>query len=783
MSFKWFLGVLALVITQWGCGLRIFESPAPQEPVRLEALDREFDLHAQLKAFAQGRISEEELDEAFDYLDEILLGFVARVRGASRGQLLADEVRGFVHRFILRERALPLSLMTELMELKVFLVGGDQRSISHEDFKKLRLLLRRVQVEAQRMRPFMGFFVGFDPSAEMAAPARQALEVSAVQLAEILSEGERVFYFDHLERLIVELRQFVGWEKAFPSSRQPEDWVMFVRLFAEMMGAGDRNSIQPQSWPQLTRRAVETYGLWIRYQYDLVGPNVFYGPGLEALTLLVEDGLRLAHGIVRSQPDLVIEYDRLAEVFSVLEKLRLLPAQVTAESLDKVTREMVSKVFGDRNLSPSQRSRTSIGISGYELHRIGAEFSRWSVVQSYLDRMFSEGEVEGAADFSVMSPLDQLSSGRMEPEGAVDLAIQEFRELIGQMRPLFSSKLGRIFLVEEVHFEKHSVAHGFFNLSAVNLLQSLLRLMFRGYSEDFERARTLAGLTENEMQNFYTDFRPLGIDLRVMDPRSVDSGRRSFFEANMFTYSGRGIADPSRVSEAENLLEMTVAIEFLSLLFSGGLMAHSLYQDLHRACRPPGARFVPIDVFGEEMLNRDCVSRNLLRILIPHVNNMPGLQNYLQEELTRDQGQQFAEILIAAGVYHLSPQHLIERAEINTMSMVLHYSEVIFTRFNLDGGSHLTHSEILEAFPNFSGFVKKLAADMCVTLSDQRAQTVYLYILNFAEIPKFDATTLRRIAMMRWPWWSMSMDRMQVVKVFGEMIRSTGATDALCETP
>ncbi len=761
-----------------GCGVRIFEPPPQPLVVQLEDMAEDLDLHGKLKAFAQGQIAEEELEVLFDHLDSRLVAFAQRVRGEQERSYWAQELRGFVHRYFLRDRSLSDSLLSEVMRLKVFFVGGELDRLTHEELDSLRGLLGELKQEAQRMRPFMGFFLGSDVAVDR-EEARRALKASAQSLGQILGRGSQSFYFDHLVTLMEELRAFAGWNEIFSESRQPQDWVEFLRLFKELNLGESRNLVAPEEWTPFLGSAADWYGLWLRYQYDLVGPSMFYGEGFAALVSLIDDGMLLAHQAVKNQRALRVEYERLNEVFVVLENLRLLPGQVTAQALDQVTRSLVGKMFGDMSLSPQERAQASLGIGHFELHQMGAEFYRWALIQHHLDIQFSQ-RVQGQRE---RSPLDQLSGFVETTEDQVDLAVHEFRQMVQEMRPLFSSKLGRIFLVEEVHFERHSVAHGFFNLSAMNFLKALIRQMFRGYSEDLERALALGGITEDELQDFYTDFRPLGIDLRVMDPRSADSGRRSFIEASLFTYSGQGVSAPTSAngqSRHPDILEMETAIEFLSLLFSGGLLAHSLYEGVLELCQPLGPRFVQKDVFGGDMINRDCFTRHLLDVLLPLIGNMPGMQNYLEEELTRDEGREFVRMLVAAGIYSESPQHLVERSEVNTMAMILHYSEAIFTRYNLDGDLVLNHEEILQALPVFSGFIKRLAADMCYDLNEARTRTVFFYILRFAEIPKFDPVSLARLAMMRWPWWSLELDRMQVVRVFGEIIRTSGQATGGC---
>jgi hypothetical protein len=185
----------------------------------------------------------------------------------------------------------------------------------------------------------------------------------------------------------------------------------------------------------------------------------------------------------------------------------------------------------------------------------------------------------------------------------------DFLSLRSNMRPLFPEGSFRAFLVRKADLGLYNLRHSFNNLSMMNLWRSAASLLFRGYAESAgSRVGWDSGITQKELEQFYADFRELGIDLKLVDARNPNMGGRDFISANLFTYSGDGLAPDPRSPLGR--LRMVEAMELFSFMFSGGRMAEDIYRELSAVC-PNGAP----DPYGRPTLSRACALEHLPNLL------------------------------------------------------------------------------------------------------------------------------------------------------------------------
>ena len=99
------------------------------------------------------------------------------------------------------------------------------------------------------------------------------------------------------------------------------------------------------------------------------------------------------------------------------------------------------------------------------------------------------------------------------------------------------------------------------SLSLYNIYFMMSRLLHTGYNLQFVNALKDSQLDSQSIYQWYEEFKDLGIAIKAFDPRSTNSGKRSFLEANLFTFQGNG----------DNQLNFYETFEFISLIFSSGL--------------------------------------------------------------------------------------------------------------------------------------------------------------------------------------------------------------------
>src|SRR5690606_37683917 len=129
-----------------------------------------------------------------------------------------------------------------------------------------------------------------------------------------------------------------------------------------------------------------------------------------------------------------------------------------------------------------------------------------------------------------------------------------------------------------------------------------------------------------ETQKLYEAIQSVGIDLKIMDPRSRDAGKRSFIEGNLFTYQGNGINERSALDGRKHLLVFEESMELVAFLFSGGSLADKIYNDLAVGDRKAGVMPLcnrgGVGIHGNPRVQRSCVKKHFMDLLRVHAHNM-----------------------------------------------------------------------------------------------------------------------------------------------------------------
>lgn len=768
----------AIVATTSGCQLQVGEAPLRETNLSVggagECLGEVGEV---VSEFFRAELKDAEVSQFMDCLIESVELFGMHTRGAHEEYQTSQEVRNFLHRYFLQEKPLSDEFLARIMDLKQAFVGGSADRITPEELKSLQHFLKDFKKSVVQLNPHMSHInwdVGFrdrDKSAKNWGQARLALREALMQVGRSIGHnGGGAYNLQNLESLLWEFRKYVEWEEVFTNTRPAYAWSDFVQHFKTLTTGSSDKTLEAREWEPLLVAAADWYSLWLRYLYQVRNQDLFYGKGRVNLAESVHQLLDLTNMAVDAQPEKVINYQDMNLLAERLSHLRFLPENIRLESIEGILPHILGRIFGDLHVHPEQRSAP--GLNRFAMAQAASEFERFIEIQKYLDGVFSpEASGRGYVDWQTgrMGPMETLNTAVRTALQTKDIYFRDIHRITQKVRPLFRSGESRVFLVEEEFLNRHNVIHGFYNLSMMNIARAVMNLLTRGYSSYINRIWTMdAGISEDEMQKFYEHFRPLGIDLKLMDPRSYGSGRRSFMEANLFTYQAQGWSQPNG-STQNPLMSFEQGMEYFSFIWSGGQLAGNLYREMLNVCRTG-----PEDVLGQLMLDRPCVREQLLLQLQGQIANMPEMQGFLSQIPVEDRDE-FIDVLIET-VYH--PQHShpdwIEKGEIDSIAMILHYSEAIMTRYNVNHDNILDKDEVMAAFPVFEGLIRKLAEKtLCRPVSDWLVKAIFSYTVKYAEVPSGSLEEMSRMTWFSTVGWSFELDRLGVTKVFSAIVRKT----------
>jgi hypothetical protein len=206
-----------------------------------------------------------------------------------------------------------------------------------------------------------------------------------------------------------------------------------------------------------------------------------------------------------------------------------------------------------------------------------------------------------------------------------------------------------------------------------------------------------AALEEQGFVQWYSEFKAFGIEAKIFDPRSKNSGASNLISANLFTRSGNG----------DNKMNFRESNQFLGILFSGG---GKVYGEMAKGFAKANCNLPEKDVFGNNWNKEACAYNDLRKNYKHYFSNLPYLVHNLNV-LNKNEAdfKEFYDSLMLVARNVATTKGSLETADIRTLSTLIHYMESIFSAYDFDRNYKLSESEIKSAYPKFKNFAEQFA--------------------------------------------------------------------------
>ncbi|MBX2986898.1 MAG: hypothetical protein KF802_03285 [Bdellovibrionaceae bacterium] len=675
---------------------------------RLKCLDQ---MPVLLRDFSVGDAKEDQIRANLGCMREAFQYFRERTVGSLPEAYTAADLRKFFRKYFVKQTEITPQFSEGFMRLKKALIGGSDRYITKPELDRIVDILRVVEDETVKMAPHMKVLLGDKKS----APGPERLQESVEQVRKTLKillnqvELSRSDYsFADLQEMFTALSQFV--EEATgprpapaPVSRlalknnggidQIRSWLPLLKT-VKVVFFGERANLQGQrEWYDAINTVVDLYDLVLRYHYFLQGSRYDTPRDLKIALDFADRILRLletSHQINRTGR---LPFTALDQLIDEVYARKIVDLPASAEVLKPMYRRIVLGM-----LDPVRRgdSRGADAIERVHLLSLRREFNIFRLNQFFADWSFSAGarqldpesRLRVARQFPAADVAKRLTADPGEAEALV-AAWAKFKDLLLKSRPVAFNEKGRISILTNTK-DLRWTWHG---LTRFNVMHFLVRGFMLGYGD--HRDPVLAHCSEKDMIRWYADFQDFGIAIRAFDPRSGNSGARSFKEASFFTFSGNG----------DDRISMDEMFEFVSMLVSGGLnTVNSVTASLHDLSCEVAQR----DIFDLPMLNEACFKRELRGHFGDDFDNLPGLVKYVSR-LNDQEWNSFYNDWISTARTSSPDSGLIETADLRTGVMILHYVEALFTIYDTDRDERLSVAEVEAAAPRFMNLLRQVS--------------------------------------------------------------------------
>ncbi|XGC79632.1 hypothetical protein ACES2L_09865 [Bdellovibrio bacteriovorus] len=742
----------ALVLISVGCSE--FLNGKKAEPEVIEFSDTRFKclqvLPAQLKRYSIGEARAEEVLEGFNCMSDALRYFNKRTFGSIDGGYTVEEMRRFFGKYFLKQNNVTPEFAAELMKIKRALLGGSVAYITKDEITRLIDILNAVRDEAVVLAPHMKVILLGSKKGELPwekiSAATEQLRVSLQKLLERTQIAKSDYSFEDGKKALAGFGEFIRGEEPFAPYERYSDWVGVVEAVKNVLMGQHAQFTGLYQWSDSLNTLISLYELALKYHYSLSDLKFDNKEKLSQVSQFVAQGLNLlgnAHQMKTKGLIPVSDIDNLID-----HALPRITQQIRTKSMKKTYRAVLMKI-----LDPERKmdSRSVLGLEKKHLASLQREFNIWRLQQEFIDSLgddknlsLNQGQLVAAYEgFDKNYVVDVTAQDDAFEQSALLAAWHDIGELYKAPMTVSFNAEGKLVIVKNT-----VIRHTWASLTKTNMMRALSRLLLLGYGESRQERMSDVGMSQSGLVGWYADFQELGLDVGAFDPRSANSGTRSFLEANFFTFSGDG----------DSMMNQKESYEFVSTLFAAGLASS---DGLRRESEAANCAIAELDVFGKPFLQEECFKQNLKNNFGKYFANLPGMVRYIAD-LNEARWNDFYKYLAVASAAPNQKLGYVETANIRTMVTILHYIEAVVVIFDKDGNTKLSLDEVYDASPRFTPFFKTIKKITNQTLLEEG----FAYLVFKGTIP--GAADLTGFQLQKL-WGINDAERMEIVRLFGTL--------------
>ena len=801
MRFSWQKSVAPLLFSfglagmlGTGCAFKVNEGPVAPGVANMSSTDMNC-LSKNSKTFSNflnGNASNESINQLAACATKSLKTFGDLTRGATPGVYTPFELRNFLSRYFLNGMVVSDAFVVQTMILKQTLMGGNTTELTLADLNHLIQMIETSRQQFVKLRSYMPLDLttlsGKDDSTVDATAA--ALVEVADAFGKMIEDAGVPYSFKKLNSFLEQLKTLM------PDSPTSDYISTNISMFAALKGilispTGDL--ISGQDWSLILKQAARWYGVYARFNHlNANYSDLTLGQGRVRLMKIVSDSANILEEAIDRHGGVILfeEIENLINLYPSVKISFSAGFSVQKVTINTILRPVVNHMLGGLDAE----GRNAPGVTSALFERILDSINHWSEGQRYLEGLYGvlDGQRTGRSTNGYTSEeLTSVSlSAALDPTGGVtDTAFEvatDLIQVIKQSRPLFIGDNAEITFPGPTDEHQRSLH----NLAEMNWMRQMIKLIMQGYVQDYARGKYYQGLTEAEFGQFVEDLWPLMTDTLLVNPADKwqDEASNRFREANLFMPAANG----------DDYLSVDEGGQLFAFMLSAGHQASRIHDYIAGQCK---GHIGPNDIYGQPTIEPDCYrkvifSRDPADSYFEEVwKFMPGMATYYRT-LPDAELADFQHNLEQAGrrdgyqakVYFTS-------ADSQTMSMIMHYVESIFSSFDRDNSRSLSYEEAQMAYPRFrniltsvSGFANGRSPQEMKSV-DIKVEALFTYLLKFGTPPvTSDMKTGQKLkgALAFWAWeeqktligWHFQSTRSSVLSVFAQIgkLTSTPAT-------
>ena len=653
------------------------------------------ELTTQVQSYLKSESNAQDIEDTFTCLDMTLNEFQMRAQGSQDANIFSQDDIFQIFQTFLADAQISNEATIDILKLKAALLGGSEKSLSKVEITQLRELLKALKPELYLLKPHMKLFA-FTKADKIHSKEKidQGFNQLNLTLKKLLAASQitrSVYSFEDFKRLLNNL-QVVG-----SGSNGLLDLITGVKNFLTgsevLQTTADFESVIDSFVEILRLYSVHTEG---HVFFELKDSQTLS----EALDY-IENWFRIIENSLQFKKQNSIAATTIDALILKIGEQGFLSADLKSETLVQFYKIILVRVF-----SKGSEGKVSdfTGLNRLHLLNFRNELAAFKLYQSFINQLpFFAFKKTSGTDLTINEIQENLKNfnfkSKLSKTTELDASTQiRLLQSVDELRNEFLSKRPVIYRNDKmvVAANQEIWKQNWRDLTEAVIVKFYARGLLIGWGNASEsRLVANATLTEANLVKWYDEFKTIGVEYKVFDPRSINTGSRSFKEANLFPYSADG-------NERMGFFE---TVQYLNILSSGGSQTLSEVQS---GFAKAGCNTTEIDLFNNPWNNEACVIKDLKLNNKSYFNNLP----YLVGFLSRLDDKKFYEFYDQAmEISRVNPltKGKVETADIRTFIILLYYIEAMYAEFDVDRNWTFSAKEIRWSYPRFKSFATDFA--------------------------------------------------------------------------
>lgn len=721
------LTLAACFFANIGCGIKLGEKNKSEKVVELQAASCLDQSMSDLKSFFSGDASGEQLSEALVCMQSTIKDFQTNIRGKNKDAYTAEEMANFISKQFLKDSNQSMeAMLSEVMKLKVVLVGGTPDLLTKTELNGIIDVISRLKPELAKLAPHMKILVSkWKPEGNGVTDevkftkAKEALDTFLNRLGNLIASTERSYDINDLVNLVVEAAKY---SKANEESVNKiiNARLLLVKFKKSLIGGN--TSLKGKEWIPFTRTISEGYALILRYKYfyDDLKDNqraekwMIHQKAAKDISSLLNDLLTFKDNHFFSAKE-------LSDLILTAQDLKYINGQPDSKKFSlKGLDSLFTALWNNVLVNPENRlnSKNIPGFNAEALQIVVTEAGYFIENQILIGSIFA-AKTEYKKDELIAALSIRKSS----------VGVQELTRALSINGEMNFDSTDYLKVVTDTNGLYHVQ-----DLEKANLSRTLARILIRSYANEIERVNNLVGIKLEEAQLAFDQLKDLVLELELVDPRTANTFIASRFrEANLFISVGNG----------DGLASYEEIDHLLLHIFSGVARAKSLEKLALQKCVKTYAEIIAQTEFDKECLlnlyyEEDNSFANLPEFLkLKTEKNDNGELKYQPEEVKK-----YYDGLLKAAGYIPNDRNTVYLADAALFPHVVQYVEMLYSVFDVKSGNELKRDNILEkeeiiaAFPRFKAMLAEVINKMKPGLAEDLHLGIFIWIVKNEKMPE-----------------------------------------------